>query len=62
MDQFYAFYVDDEHFGNHDCDDNTDDDHDINKYMFARACNARVNTRIYIYSAYMPQGSGFASR
>ena len=28
--------------------DNTDDDHDNNYDLYGRACNARVNTSIYI--------------
>ena len=49
MDEFYVTYVDDEHVDNHDYDDNTDDDHDSNNDINVRACNARVNTSIYIY-------------
>ena len=49
MDESHVAYVDDEHVDNHDYDDNTDDDHDNNNDLYGRACNARVNTRIYIY-------------
>ena len=49
MDEIYVTYVDDEHVDNHDYDDNTDDDHDNNNDLYDRACNARVNTSIYIY-------------
>ena len=49
MDEIYVTYVDDEHVDNHDYDDNTDDDHDNNNDLYGRACNARVNTSIYIY-------------
>ena len=49
MDENYVTYVDDEHVDNHGHDDNTDDDHDNHKDIYARACNARVNTSIYIY-------------
>ena len=49
MDEIYVTYVDDEHVNNHEYDDNTDDDHDKNNDLYARACNARVNTSIYIY-------------
>ena len=51
MDEIYVTYVDDEHVDNHDYDDNTDDDHDNNNDLYGRACNARVNTSIYIYIA-----------
>ena len=49
MEAIYVTYVDDEHVDNHDYDDNTDDDHDNNNDLYARACNARVNTSIHIY-------------
>ena len=49
MDEIYVTYVDDEHVDNHDYDDNTDDDHDNNNDLYARACNARVNTSIFMY-------------
>ena len=49
MDEIYVTYVDDEHVDNHDYDDNTDDDHDNNNDLYARACNARVNTSIKIF-------------
>ena len=48
MDETYDTYVDDEHADNHDSDDNTDDDHDNKNDIHARACNARVNTGIYM--------------
>ena len=44
MDEIYVTYVDDEHVDNHDYDDTTDDDHNNNNDIYARACNARVNT------------------
>ena len=47
MDEIYVTYVDDEHVDNHDYDDTTDDDHDYNKDLYARACNARINSSIY---------------
>ena len=47
-DEFYVTYAADEHVDNHDHDDNTDDDHDNNKDLYARACDARVNTRMVI--------------
>ena len=50
MDEIYVTYVDDERVDNHDYDDNTDDDHDNNNGLYGRACNARVNTSIYIYT------------
>ena len=50
MDEIYVTYVDDEHVDNHDYDDNTDDDHDNNNDLYGRACNARVNTSILIFS------------
>ena len=37
-------YVDDQRVDNPDYDDNADDDHDNNNDLYARACNARVNT------------------
>ena len=43
----YVTYGDDEHVDNHCYDDHTDDD-DSNKDLYARACNARVNTNISI--------------
>ena len=46
MDDFYAPDGDDERVDNHDYDDITDDDHDHNKDIYARARNARVNTNI----------------
>ena len=49
MDEIYVTYVDDEHVDNHDYDDNTDADHDNNNDIYDRACNARVNTSIYMY-------------
>ena len=49
MDEIYVTYVDDEHVDNHVYDDNTDDDHDNNNDLYARACNARVNTSMYIF-------------
>ena len=57
MDENYVTYVDDEHVDNHDYDDNTDDDHDNNNDLYGRACNARVNTSIYIY-IYMSDRTG----
>ena len=52
MDEFYIAYVDDEHSNNHDYVDNTDYDHENNNGLYARACNAHVNTSIYIYIFY----------
>ena len=49
MDEFYVTYPDDEHVDNHDYDDNIDDDHDNNNGLYARACNARVNTSIFYF-------------
>ena len=48
MDEICVTCVD-EHVDNHDYDDNTDDNHDRNNDINVRACNARVNTSIYIY-------------
>ena len=42
----HVTYVDDEHVDNLDYVDNTDDGHDNNNDIYARACNARVNTGI----------------
>ena len=36
MDELCVTYVDDEHVGNHDYDDNTDDDHDSNNMVIYR--------------------------
>ena len=49
MDEIYVTYVDDEHVDNHDYDDTTDDHHDNNTDIYARAFNARVNTSFYIF-------------
>ena len=49
MDEIYVTYVGDEHVDNHDYDDNTEDDHDKNNDTYARACNAQVNTSLYIF-------------
>ena len=59
MDENYVTYVDGEHVDNHDYDDNTDDDHDNNNDLYGRACNARVNTSIYIYIYIWPQNHNF---
>ena len=48
MDEIYVTYVNDEHVDNHDYDDTTDDDHDNNNDICARAFNARANTSFYI--------------
>ena len=34
MDEVYVTYVDDEHVGNHDYDESTDDDHGIINYIY----------------------------
>ena len=47
MDEIYVTYVDDEHVDTHDYDDTTEDDHDNNNDIYARACNARVNTSTF---------------
>ena len=49
MDAIYIAHVDDEHLGEYGYDDITEDDHDNNNDMYARACTARVNTCTYIY-------------
>ena len=46
MDEIYVAYVDDEHVD--DYDDNADDDHDNSNDLYARVCNAQVNTRIIL--------------
>ena len=48
MDENYVTYVDDEHVDNHDYDDNTDGDHDNNNDINVRACNAQVNSSIFM--------------
>ena len=49
MDEIYVIVVNDEHVGNHDYDDKTDNDHDNYNDIYARACNARANTSILCY-------------
>ena len=49
MDGIYVTYVDDDHVDNHDYDGNTGDDHEHNTDLYARACNARVNTSLYMF-------------
>ena len=49
MDETYVTYVVDEHVDNHDYDDTTDNDHENNIDIYARACNARLNTSITMY-------------
>ena len=46
MDEIYVTYVDDEHVDNHDYDDNTADGQNKYNDLYARACNARLNTNI----------------
>ena len=51
MDEIYVTYVDDEHVDEHDSDDNTtDDDHDNSNDIYARACDARVNTSMSVFA------------
>ena len=54
MDETYVTYADEEHVDNHDYDDNTDNDHDDSNDIYARACNARVNTSTYINGILRP--------
>ena len=61
MDEIYVTYVDDEHVDNHDYGDNIDDHHDNNNDIYARACNARLNTSI-LYDYWSPPGGRTAAQ